>query len=155
MLREKGYDYGTIWLPHDAKAKTLQTGRSTVEQFLEEGFPIDITPSLSIQHGIDAARLLLPHCRFDESTAEGVEALRAYRRQYNQATKTYTTKPLHNWASNGSDAFRYLSLVADLETKNSRVGRLLDQNGGTDYTLDALFTDNEAHDGLAVEKMRI
>ena len=26
---------GTVWLPHDAKAKTLQTGKSTVESFID------------------------------------------------------------------------------------------------------------------------
>ena len=37
-------DLGEIWLPHDARAKNLQTGRSIVEQFLEN----DIRPSIEI-----------------------------------------------------------------------------------------------------------
>lgn len=31
LLRYKGFKYETIWLPHDAVAKSLQTGRSTIE----------------------------------------------------------------------------------------------------------------------------
>lgn len=112
MLREKKYEYDTIWLPHDAKAKSLQTGRSTIEQFLQEDFPVRIAPKLAVQHGIDAARKVLPNCYFNSvSCYDGIEALRAYRRAYNESTKSFSNKPVHDWASNGSDAFRYLSLV--------------------------------------------
>jgi hypothetical protein len=113
LLRYKGYKYSTIWLPHDARAKSLQTGRSTVEQFMHEKFPVRITPNLGIQHGIDAARLVLPLCWFDgEKCRDGLEALRAYRRQYDEVRKVFSDSPYHDWASNGADAFRYASLVA-------------------------------------------
>src|SRR5690606_25652108 len=72
LLREKGYRYNAIWLPHDAKAANLQTGRSTVEQYLAQKvydpgrgdmvqeFPIRIVPKLDLQHGVDAVRFILP-----------------------------------------------------------------------------------------------
>jgi phage terminase large subunit len=113
LLKYKTYTYSTIWLPHDAKAKSLQTGRSTVEQFLQKGFPVRITPSLSLQHGIDAARLVLPMCYFDSAKCEsGIESLRAYRRQYDEVRKVFSDAPLHDWSSHGADAFRYLALVS-------------------------------------------
>ena len=130
LLRGKNYEYETIWLPHDAKAKSLQTGRTTVEQYLaqldDDGlqeFPIRIAPRLDIQHGIDAVRFILPHCYIDQANCgEGIEALRAYRRSYNEITKAFSPKPLHDWSSNGSDAFRYLALVAKekIETRSVR-----------------------------------
>ena len=126
MLKNKGYEYQAIWLPHDAKAKTLATRRSTVEQFQSpsiarpdiytegERLPVRIVPKLGIQHGIDAARLILATCYFDyENCAQGLDALRTYRRQYHEHTQQFSDTPLHDWASNGADAFRYLSLVAD------------------------------------------
>lgn len=114
MLDSKPYHYQTIWLPHDARAKTLQTGKTTVEQFLERGYPIRIVPRVSVQHGIDAARLVLPYCDINTATCyDGIEALRAYRRNYNELLKQFTDKPLHDWASNGSDSFRYMSLVCE------------------------------------------
>jgi hypothetical protein len=116
VLDHFGYEYDTIWLPHDAKAKTLQTGRSTVEQFidkyLDSPVKIDIVPSLKRQHGIDAARLILPKCYFDlEKTKMGIEALRTYRRRYDPVRNVFSHEPLHDWSSNGADSFRYLSLV--------------------------------------------
>jgi phage terminase large subunit len=118
LLKDKGYEYAEIWLPHDAKASTLQTGRSTVEQFLGEGFPCRVVPKLAVQHGIDAARLILPQCRINKETCyAGIEAVRSYRRQWNEKTQQFSNSPLHDWASNGSDAFRYMALVTETEKK--------------------------------------
>ena len=76
---DRAYDNQVIWLPHDAKAKTLQTGRSTVEQLLrphqllpdrfekKARLPIRLVPKLAVQHGIDAVRAILPFCHFDQS----------------------------------------------------------------------------------------
>lgn len=122
MLHSKGYRYGKIWLPHDARAKSLQTGRSTVEQFLDQPFPaydesrgrvVDIQPRLNLQHGVDAARLVLPSCYFNKKRcAPGIEALRAYRRKWDEEKKVFTDEPIHDWSSHPSDAFRGLALVA-------------------------------------------
>ena len=173
MLDSKDYDYERIWLPHDAKAKTLQTGRSTVEQFLfageQEGYeygqkyPIDIAPSLRVQHGIDAARLVLPMCYIDsEKCAVGIEALRAYRRRYNEATKSFSDEPLHDWASNGSDGFRYMSLVCKDRLRVKTPEHLLQQTNAeilknltTSYSLNELFEQNERKTGLAVARRRL
>jgi phage terminase large subunit len=116
MLQTKPYRYSEMWLPHDARAKTLQTGRSTIEQLVNYQFlgdpRIDIVPNLSIQQGIDAARKMLPKCWFNPRTLPGLEALRAYRRAYDETRNQFSNHPLHDWSSHGSDAFRYLSLVA-------------------------------------------
>lgn len=140
MLEEKGYEYSEIWLPHDAKAKSLQTGRSTVEQFIDQGLPCKVVPKLAVQHGIDAARLLLPQCRINQATCfNGVEALRAYRRQFNEKTQQFSNSPLHDWASNGSDAFRYFSLVTETTKTAVEVEEEFDLNSPTEYCLEDLY----------------
>jgi phage terminase large subunit len=111
-LFTRPYNYGTVWLPHDARAKSLQTGRSTVEQFLEQKLPVRIAPKLELQHGIDAVRKMLGQCYFSSKTEFGVEALRAYKRDYDDEKKVFSDSPRHDWASHGADAFRYLCLVA-------------------------------------------
>ena len=40
---------------------------------------------------------------------QGIEALRQYRCRYNEDARIFEKTPLHNWASNGSDAFRMLA----------------------------------------------
>jgi len=112
ILAARGYSYDKLWMPHDARARTFATERSTLEQFLAAGFNVDIVPRLSVQHGIDAARLILPKCYFHPRCMPGIEALRAYRRSFNEKTKAFSNQPLHDWSSHGADAFRYLCLTA-------------------------------------------
>lgn len=114
----EGYHYATQWLPHDAWHDTLAAGGKTViKQFIDNGRDGRIgkfrrVPSVSRQDGIQAARATFPRCRFDEKKcADGLEALKFYHHAYNDEKKVFTTEPVHDWASNGADSFRYLSLV--------------------------------------------
>ena len=119
LLNYKGYNYETIWLPHDAVAKTLQTGRSTVEQFLDAQFPVQIAPRLALQHGVDAARKLLPSVRWDLTNPrvrQGIDTLRSYRRSYDEIRKVYRNIPLHDWTSHCADAFRGYALTCKRAT---------------------------------------
>jgi hypothetical protein len=155
LLRNKGYRYGKIWLPHDARAKSLQTGRSTVEQFLGQAFPsfvdgsqrlIDVVPNLSLQHGVDAARLILPSCYFhSQKAAVGIECLRAYRRKWDEELRQFTDQPVHDWSSHGSDAFRYLALVAKeriVRTVSPTIIRAMPPQP-VQYSLDQLWEMNK------------
>lgn len=127
LLRSKGYDYETIWLPHDAVAKSLQTGRSTIEQFLAEDFPVRIAPRLALQHGIDAVRKIIPVTSWNldnPRVQQGLDALRSYHRQFDEVKKIYRDAPSHDWTSHCADAFRGLSLVcrrATLQTAEPAV----------------------------------
>lgn len=145
MLNAKGYNYEEVWLPHDAVAKTLATKRSTIEQLLDAGFPCRKVPKLDVQHGIDAARKVLPHCVIEQDACfAGVEALRAYRRSYNELLKQYTDKPLHDWSSDGADAFRYLALVCKERVKNEVPENFRKKEAGKDvfnFSLDDLFKE--------------
>lgn len=145
MLNAKPYTYEDLWLPFDAKANTFQTRRSTMEQLMDADFPVKMVPKLAVQHGIDAARKILPLCTINKDLCyDGVEALRAYRRQYNELTKAFAETPFHDWSSNGADAFRYMALVCNEkeyieETKEAKVPVFKSK----DYTLDELWKDRE------------
>lgn len=54
--------------------------------------------------------MLLPRCIFDVKCARGVMALQNYQRKWDAKNKIFLDKPLHDWASNGADAFRMLAL---------------------------------------------
>jgi len=153
MFESKPYAYETIWLPHDAVAKTLQSKKSTIEQFIEwvDGrWYVKKVPKLGVQHGIDATRKVLKQSWFDEVKCHaGINALRAYKRRYNEMLKCYSETPQHDWASNGADAFRYLALVVldelpDLEedTKQDRLALLQPEP----YTLDDLWREQDEQD---------
>lgn len=114
ILRERGYKYARIILPHDARAHSLQTGISTVELFSAE-YPgrVTIAPELSLVDGIGAVRWLLEQpIRVHSRCAEGLRRLGAYRYQWDEERKVYKKTPVHDWASHTADSFRYLACSA-------------------------------------------
>ena len=156
LLRAKPYKIRTLYLPHDAKAKTLQTGRSTIEQVqayierLELPWEIEIVPRLDLQDGIDAVRYVLPFCYMDlDKCFNGIEALRAYKRNYNEITKSFSDRPNHDWSSHGSDAFRQLAIVTKERLSGKSIMQTLSESTssylGTHYPigLNTLFSDRE------------
>jgi len=146
----RGYSYFMHWLPHDARAGTLQTGVSTIEQFSARwgNEKIAITPELSIPDGIQAARWLLQQpMRIHTRCEDGIESLRQYHYLWDDDKKVFGLKPQHDWSSNAADAFRYLALVVKYseimsrpkEVAKPRYTRQLDGS----FTLDELFEDRE------------
>lgn len=114
VIDSRGYDYVKHWLPHDARAKTLATGSSILDQFLSKNGAgkVAIGPELSLLDGIQASRWLLEQpVRFHERCGQGLEALKEYRYEWDEETRAFSRRPLHNFASHSADAFRYLALV--------------------------------------------
>lgn len=111
VLKSKPYVYGDHLLPHDAEVKELGTGKSRLETLLGFGIRGKVVPLQRVEDGINAVRLMLPTCWFDERKCQrGIEALRQYRHEYDDKLKAFKSRPLHDWTSHAADAFRYLAL---------------------------------------------
>ena len=111
-LHDKPYAYGAHYLPQDASVRELGTGRSRIETLTSLGIRARLAPGLGIEDGINAVRLTLPRCWFDQAAcARGLEALRHYRRDRDERSGTFRLRPVHDWSSNAADAFRYLSVA--------------------------------------------
>lgn len=111
-LDKRPWKWGEHVLPHDADARELGTGVSRIETLRNLGFHrTQVLPRQAPEDGINAVRMMLPRCFFDaDKCARGISALQNYRRQWNEALRTYSDRPLHDWASHGADAFRALAL---------------------------------------------
>lgn len=111
VLAAKGYAYGTHWAPHDIQVRELGSGKSRIETARSLGITFRVVPNIPIEDGIHAARMLMPRCWFDAAkTAPGVECLQHYRRDYNTRLNEFKATPVHDFASHGADAFRYLAV---------------------------------------------
>jgi len=111
ILNGKGYVYGKHYAPHDIQVRELGSGRSRIETAATLGIKFQIAPNIPIDDGIHAARMILPRCYFDKAkTARGYECLANYRREYNDKMGEFKSTPVHDWASHGADAFRYLAV---------------------------------------------
>jgi phage terminase large subunit len=127
QIKERPYEYGTHWLPHDARAKTLASGgKSIIEQLIDKlpqksGNLFKIVPNLGLQDGIQATRMALARTWFDGMKCqEGIECLRQYQREFDEDKKVFRDKPRHDWTSHGADAFRMLSVAWQDEAEIAR-----------------------------------
>jgi hypothetical protein len=115
-IKDRPYLYDSHNIPHDGAARELGTGRTRQETLLDFGVRTHIVPRQSIADGINAARILLQKNIWFHRTncARGLEALRNYQRKYDAKNQMFVDKPLHNWASNGADAWRMAGLDLQL-----------------------------------------
>jgi hypothetical protein len=114
IVRGKGYQYAGHILPHDAEAKELGTGKSRLEVMWSLGIDGQVLPVHRVDDGINAVRMALPRMWFDaEKCARGIDCLRMYRADYDEKLQTLKPRPVHDWASHGADAMRYLVMGLD------------------------------------------
>lgn len=111
IVKSKPYTYGRHIVPHDAAAHEYSTGLSRIEVARNHGIVFTIAPDLALIDGIDAARNLLNRCWFDEvKCVSGIKALESYKKEWNDRYGCRGSKPLHNFASHGADAFRMMAV---------------------------------------------
>jgi hypothetical protein len=81
MLDARGYLYGRHTAPHDIQVRELGSGRARVETAASLGIRFDTAPSIGLDDGIHATRMLWPRMWVDGGKCNaGIEALAHYRR---------------------------------------------------------------------------
>lgn len=137
VLAQKGYVYGHHWAPHDIAVRELGSGKSRLEVAASLGLRFQVTPRINaqagfeVEDGIAAARLFLGRCYFDEKKcAVGIEALRNYRRDYNQRLGEFKASPVHDKYSHGADAFRGLAVRHQTPKEPQRYQQVQSNSGG-------------------------
>lgn len=107
VLQQKPYVYGRHIAPHDIAVRELGSGRSRLEIAAGLGIEFDVAPRLPVDDGINSVRMILPRCWFDaERCKQGLEALRQYRKDFDDRLKAFRDRPRHDWTSHAADAFR-------------------------------------------------
>src|SRR3990167_2546482 len=121
-IRNEKCTVGDFWLPHDAKVRELGTGKSRQEGFISLRARPRIIPRVEDKlDSIHAARMIFSRCLFDASRCEkGIKALMNYQRKWDSKTSAYSKMPMHNFASNGADAFQQFAMAADDRDESTR-----------------------------------
>ena len=92
--------------------------------------------SLRLQEGVEAARKLFAHCKFDSrNTLDLLDGLAFYHRSYDEKGRCFSDTPEKDWSSHRADAFRYMAVADRDETKVEQV-QLHAQS-----SFDPLYTD--------------
>jgi hypothetical protein len=154
-IRQFEGEVGDVFLPHDARAKNLQTGKSIVEQFIKElGFMPRIVTEHKVRDGIAAVRRLFPLVSIEtQTTGDLIEALKSYRRTWDDNKLMFSDVPYHDWSSDFCDCFRYMAIACSMlgfmgtgsvlpsKKQKSDLELLTESN----YNLETLFQDYEAN----------
>jgi phage terminase large subunit len=113
-LQSKQYIYGRHFAPHDIEVREWGNGGvSRIETARQLGIRFEVIPQHTLEDGIEATRLLLPRCWFDsERCKDGIAALRAYHKAFDDKRQTWRDRPEHDWSSHAADAFRYGAMAA-------------------------------------------
>lgn len=114
VLKSKGFEYGMHYLPHDARQRRMDNGgRTIMMQLLEdiEYTKLYVLTNQNILDGINAVRITLPLCHFNENTCKmGIECLRLYKRDWDSIKQDWSERPRRDKYCHGADSFRYLAL---------------------------------------------
>jgi phage terminase large subunit len=131
--RLEGYTLGTIWLPHDARAKTFAAKNSALEIFVKRfgAKHVAITPDSSISDRVNAARVMIGRCEFSDKCERGLDGLRAWSYDYNDETKTFSQVPKHDWASHDGDGFSYGCLIMQQTKRPAEVAPIIPKGAVT------------------------
>lgn len=120
-LTERGWLYGTHFLPHDADHKRLGDYNTSVKEQLQELLPgqsFEIVPRITeLMTGIYAVRKHLKGCYIDaEGCKEGIVRLEGYRKKFNRTDGRYIDQPdKANGCTEGADAFRQWAQAKELD----------------------------------------
>jgi hypothetical protein len=106
----KDWVWGTDYIPHDGSHERLGMKKSIDRQLKDFGrnkVVVVPSPPGSVQIGINEVRKIIGKTWFDsEGCSTGIEALRTYRKEWDDDKKMFKDKPRHDWCSDFADAFR-------------------------------------------------
>ena len=110
---EHGFErWGKHWLPHDGKSERQGEEIESAYSILTDKLNVknlDIVPRVhAVATGIDLTReAMTKQARIcPVKCADGIKCLDAYQYLWDEKRGMWSSEPFHNWASNGSDAFR-------------------------------------------------
>jgi len=118
VLRDKTYIYGQHFAPFDINVKEQSTGLTRRQAAEKLGLTFEVVPSISLDDGIEKARLMFPRLLISEKQDDFIEAIRQYRKEWDENLLKYKDKPVHDWTSHAADMFRYTALVEEKMTND-------------------------------------
>ena len=109
VLQQKGYVYGTHIWPHDANARDRAgiTFKRQASDLNLNGIVLEIH---DLKDGIRITKSMLGKCWFDNvKCKELISDLENYKKKWSSAIGGWTSEELHDDASHGAAAMRYLA----------------------------------------------
>jgi hypothetical protein len=146
-LEQKGYLYDKHFFPHDMRVKEWGGPKFTrIEKARQLGIKATVVDDVALDDGIEYALSNTSKIWIDEANCgQLIKCLENYRYEYDSKKQIYKRTPLHNWASHGADAFRYMCLSLPKTKDGISAQELTDRFNkakyGTGSNLPPMFRD--------------
>jgi hypothetical protein len=117
-LDERGY-HGNDYVPHDIVTTEWGSKKTRIERLRERGRKPVRLPRVSVADGWQAGRMAINLALFhqqddderSERVADGLDGLKAYRREWDDERKRFSDNPVKDYAEHIGSAWRYLGLA--------------------------------------------
>ena len=111
ILRNKPYVWGSHFAPHDINIMELGSGLTRLEMARNLGIKLVVLPKISIDDGIELAKLTFNKLWIDESLTKLIKSLESYRRKFDSEKNRYDDRPFHDEHSDRADSYRYMCMA--------------------------------------------
>jgi hypothetical protein len=125
LCQAKPYVYARHFAPHDITHREMLSGKTRLQLAKALGWEFEVVPSLSVQDGIDRARMFWRRVIVDRAACKPfLRLIPQYTKQWDEKMRCFRDEPQHDWTSHGADAFRYSSIVADKMRSSTGAARI-------------------------------
>lgn len=124
LSRERNWQFGKTYVPHDIKVKELIAGKTRWDAMKEYGFDLVLVRKHRVLDGIEAVRQFLKEVEIDESCELIRSAIQNYRKKYDSKLGVFLDSPVHDEFSHPADMVRYMAmgLKHTMPTDNYTIG---------------------------------
>jgi phage terminase large subunit len=118
-LKKRPYVWGKHFAPHDVRSTDLGTGKTRLETAAGLHWEFEVVPSMGVDDGISAGRLLFPRLWIDETKCQQfIDAIGQYRQEWDDKKGMFRDIPVHDWTSHPADMYRYAAVVEEQMTND-------------------------------------
>lgn len=109
-----------MYFPHDIRVREFSDGETRLETVLrvcrQRKVEVSVVPAMNPEERVHALRLIFPRLFFDEVECEGgLDALKSYRKEYDEKKGVYKDNPLRDWSSHYADSAGMIGVVSKTE----------------------------------------
>lgn len=114
IVKEKPYNYGMHYLPHDAAHGNIR-GFSVTIQLTNMGIKNTVLANTSVETGIEELRKTIAFSVFDaDNCIDGIHCLDNYAYEWDEERQCFKSNPKHDWTSHGADSARYVAMTVNI-----------------------------------------
>jgi hypothetical protein len=116
VFKNKPYVYGTLFLPHDAAATSIDTGKTRVQTVrnLWPNVNVVVIPKLPVDDGIARGRVMFSHLWIDEDKCSlFLDYIAQYRQKWDENRGMFLETPYHDFTSHAADVHRGAAVIED------------------------------------------